>query len=303
MSIPSFACVGGIIIDDIVYPDGRTNMAVLGGGGTHAAAGMVAVAEHPALLACLGTDVPPTVQAQLERDFDLRFITRLNAPQVRAWQVFEWNGRRTEIFRVDDYATFLSQPSPEAIPPGVRGVPAVTILRGAEEFLQFCKVFTAAEILWEPDQHFMQPENRAALVEALPHAAVVSPNLREAAAVYSENDPAVLVRRMLTDGAQVVALRLGEDGSLVGQRDRSDLVHIPAVPVPQVVDVTGAGNTYCGAFLVGWMRTHDIRTAGCYGAVAASFTVEDVGVLDVSAIPDFAHVREERLVWVQSRVM
>ncbi|MCB9456212.1 MAG: hypothetical protein H6671_09515 [Anaerolineaceae bacterium] len=297
MTTPEFACVGSIIIDDIVYPDGRTDMAVLGGGGTHTAAGMVAVSVRPALLACLGTDVPPEITARLERDFDMRYATRLNMPQIRAWQVFEWNGRRTEIFRVDDYLRFLVEPTPDTIPATVRDVSAVTVLRGADEFLRFCDVFPNAEILWEPDQHFMVPENRKALVAALPRAAVVSPNLLEAGQVYGENDPAALVRRLLADGANVVALRLGEAGSLVGRRGVSDLIHIPVVPVKQVVDVTGAGNTYCGAFLVGWHQTHDLRTAGCYGAVAASFTVEQVGVLDTSIIPDFQRARDERLAW------
>jgi sugar/nucleoside kinase (ribokinase family) len=38
----------------------------------------------------------------------------------------------------------------------------------------------------------------------------------------------------------------------------------------------GAGNANCGAFLVGWQRTRDLRTAGRHGAVAASFLVEQV---------------------------
>lgn len=297
MITPEYACVGSIIIDDIVYPDGRTDMAVLGGGGTHTAAGMVAMSARPALLACLGTDVPPEITARLERDFDMRYATRLNKPQIRAWQVFEWNGRRTEIFRVDDYLRFLAEPTPATIPTAMRDVPAVTVLRGADEFLRFCDVFPNAEVLWEPDQHFMLPENHEALVAALPRAAVVSPNLLEAGQVYGDNDPAALVRRLLADGANVVALRLGEAGSLVGRRGLDELVHIPVVPVKQVVDVTGAGNTYCGAFLVGWHQTHDPRTAGCYGAVAASFTVEQVGVLDTSIIPDFERTRDERLAW------
>jgi len=52
------------------------------------------------------------------------------------------------------------------------------------------------------------------------------------------------------------------------------------VPVEQRVDQTGAGNTYCGGFLVGWEQKHDLWIAGAYGAVAASFALEVTGVAD-----------------------
>jgi len=137
----------------------------------------------------------------------------------------------------------------------------------------------------------MVPENAADFRDALPLAEIVSPNLLEASLIYGVKEPEQLLQKLLSDGARVVALRMGEQGSLLAQQGSSELIHIPAVPVPihipavpvpQVVDVTGAGNTYCGAFLVGWMRSKDLKTAGCYGTVASSFSVETVGVLDPS---------------------
>ncbi len=38
-----------------------------------------------------------------------------------------------------------------------------------------------------------------------------------------------------------------------------------------IVDVTGAGNAYCGGFVVGLARSGDLLQAGCSGAVSASF--------------------------------
>ncbi len=71
---------------------------------------------------------------------------------------------------------------------------------------------------------------------------------------------------------------------------------MPAVPVPEIIDQTGAGNTYCGAFLVGWLETGDLLTAACYGAVAASFSLEAIGVAD--PLPHHAEVRSERYHWL-----
>jgi sugar/nucleoside kinase (ribokinase family) len=78
------------------------------------------------------------------------------------------------------------------------------------------------------------------------------------------------------------------------------ILHIPAIPVPQVVDVTGAGNCYCGAFLVGWVCSGDLRQAAAYGAVAASFTVEQIGVLD-NALIDVTE-RDRRYRWINAQI-
>src|SRR5262249_30927918 len=45
------------------------------------------------------------------------------------------------------------------------------------------------------------------------------------------------------------------------------------------VDVTGAGNAYCGGFLVGLAETGDLGQAGRYGAVSASFALEQFGAV------------------------
>lgn len=287
---PEFLCVGSIIIDDIVYPDGRTAMAVLGGGGVHTAAGMAVWGERAGLLACAGPDIPGEVMARLERDFDLRGLVHLEMPQARAWQIFEWDGKRTEISRVEQFEPFLSGPHPESVPETFLGARGLTVLRDAAEMRRWREKFPKAVLLWEPEQAYMAAENQAEFRAALPLADIVSPNLLEARLVYGLDEPAALVRAMLDDGAGIAALRLGEAGSLIGQRGRSELVAIPAVPVAEVVDQTGAGNTYCGGFLVGWARTGELRQAGIYGAVAASFSLEEVGVLN----PARAGLAEER---------
>ncbi len=69
---PSYICVGGIIIDDIVFPNGETRMEVLGGGVSHAAAGMKIWDQRAGMVACAGKDLPNSARRRLERDFDLQ---------------------------------------------------------------------------------------------------------------------------------------------------------------------------------------------------------------------------------------
>ena len=90
----------------------------------------------------------------------------------------------------------------------------------------------------------------------------------------------------------MVALRCGAAGSVVYRTDTGETHVIPAVAT-HVVDPVGAGNAYCGAFLAGWVQTRDLRTAGLYGAVAASFLIEQVGLPPARA--DLRQRAQERL--------
>lgn len=292
---PVFVCTGSVILDDIVRPDGRTSMAVLGGGGTHAAAGMNVWDVRPGLLGAIGHDLPAAIAVRLGRMCDLRGVVSLDMPQLRAWQIFEWDGRRTEVFRDEAMVPYLDVPSAHDAAPAYDGAQAIHVLREAEGLRDYRARYPHATLLWEPEQAFMTANNRDEFVAALSLADVVTPNHLEASLVYGENDPAVLLRRMLEGGAAAAALRMGEAGSVAAVRGDPRLLRVPAVLVNEIVDVTGAGNTYGGAFLVGWHETHDLPTAVAYGAVAASFCLEQLGVLEYSR--DLDALRAERLAW------
>jgi cytidine kinase len=295
---PTFVSVGSIIIDDIVFPDGTTCMEVLGGGAVHAAAGMQVWGQKAGIFACMGEGMPEAVMARLERDFDLQGVLRLPVPQIRAWQIFEWDTRRTEVYRVDIIRPFIDDPQPDMIGDTYQHSQAFHVLRDGQTFLRWREHYPDALLFWEPNQPYMLPENRDEFRKIVSLADVVSPNLLEAQQIYGFHDAPTLLKMLLDDGAKVVALRLGEQGSLAGMQDSPDILHIPAAPVPNVVDQTGAGNTYCGGFMVGWHLTHDLLTAACYGAASASFALEKIGVLDYS--PSDEAKRDARYRWLSS---
>ena len=283
MTAPKFIAVGSIIIDDIVYPDGRTSMGVLGGGGTHAAYGMALAGERPALVGLVGEDLPADIRARLEKDFDTSGLAWTRHPQVRGWQIFEWNGVRNEIFRVDVVEPFMYGPGADSPQVPFTRAAGMTLLRGADHVAAWRRRFPDAILLWEPVRIFMLSADHAAFLRGIAHADIISPNLHEAQTMYGVEDEAEIMRRMLADGCKMVALRMGELGSLVARQGDDRAYAIPAVEVGDVVDQTGAGNAYCGGFVVGWRREPDLATAGCYGAAAASFTLEYVGCADIPA--------------------
>ena len=286
-----FVAVGSVIIDDIVYPDGRTSMGVLGGGGTHAAYGMAFAGEQPALVALVGEDLPAEIHARLEHDFDISGLVWSEHQQMRAWQIFEWDGVRNEIFRVDVIEPFMFGPDAGSIDIPFADARGMTLLRAPEHVASWRARFPSATLLWEPMRIFMLSADFEAFRTGIPHADIVSPNLHEAQTMYGIQDEVEILRSLLADGCQVVALRMGELGSLVAEQGRDSALFIPAVEVAEVIDQTGAGNSYCGGFVVGWRLEQDLQTAGCYGAVAASFTLEYIGC---ARIPDNLGAEWER---------
>jgi hypothetical protein len=255
--------------------------------------------ERPGIAALAGYDLPQAIRQRLEKHFDMRGLHVLDLPQIRAWQIFETDGTRRELFRVQVTEPFTRGAQPHHLPESYHASRGYYLLQGFDDIGKWAAQLEGL-IFWEPLQQIMQPGShrllRAALQSA--HIDIISPNLLEAQAVYGLKQPEALATAMLEDGAQAVVLRMGPDGSLVANRDSH--TYIPAVPVALVVDQTGAGNTYCGAMLAGMVQGKALGNAARMGAVAASFCIEQRGVLDPEQIDPIERDRRYRLLAVST---
>jgi sugar/nucleoside kinase (ribokinase family) len=278
-----FLSIGSIIIDDIVLPDGRTFMGTLGGGTTHAAMGMRVWSKQVRPVAAVGRDLPPTLGAQLAEMFDTRaLLLRSSLPTPRAWQLFEADGRRTEIFR-SNYADFLATfPLPEEYPLDLLHASGVHLQGGIpapfQKWVQRLRAAGQPFILWEPwDQFCENPENYPDFEQMAAWVDAVSPNLSEGQALTGLSEPTAVLRRLL-QSAPLVALRMGSKGSLVAQRG-GPILSVKAAPVTEVIDQTGAGNAFCGGLIAGMCLTGELATAAKYAAVSASFALGQFGAV------------------------
>jgi sugar/nucleoside kinase (ribokinase family) len=274
--------VGSIIIDDIVLPDGQTRMGMLGGNVPHAAMGIRAWREPVCLVAPAGPDLPETARSDLEHAFDLRGLARRDGPTHRAWQLIEHDGRRTEVFRTDPEEFRTMGVEPCEIPGELAGAAGAYLTCDVPEpfrrWVAWLRAGGCGCILWEPWIIFGRPENWKLFGELAPLVDAVSPNLAECRRLTGLDDPHEIVAALLRAGARAVALRMGAAGSLVAGQEQGT-VPIPAFTVGPVVDQTGAGNAYCGGFLAGLVETGDVAQAGRYGAVSASFALEQFGAV------------------------
>ena len=85
-------------------------------------------------------------------------------------------------------------------------------------------------------------------------------------------------RRIQSLGPRVVVIKRGEHGVIVF--DESDVFTAPAFPLENVVDPTGAGDSFAGGFMGTIAATGDLsgaglRRAAIVGSAMGSFTVED----------------------------
>ena len=93
-------------------------------------------------------------------------------------------------------------------------------------------------------------------------------------------------RAILKMGPKVVLIKRGEYGVL--QFSDSSVFAVPAYPLEEVFDPTGAGDSFAGGLFGQMARSRDgsqggLRRAIVYGSVVASFTVEDFGVKRLTA--------------------
>jgi ribokinase len=282
---PRLVGVGSVFIDDIVLPSGQTYMAQLGGGVVHALMGAAIWDERPGIVATVGQGLPQESINRLQQNLDTRGLVQLNIPQIRAWQLFEEDGSRRELYRVKETIPFIRGAQPEHFPAAYAQSHGFYLLQDVDDIRQWRKTLTGT-ILWEPLQQIMTRENATAIRAVLKecHIDIISPNLIEAQAIYGDLSPDALVDGLLADGAKCVSLRMGSEGSIVANQ-KGERWQIPAVKVAEIIDQTGAGNTYCGGFLAGLIQGKSLLEAGMMAATSASFCLEQVGVLDPTVVP------------------
>jgi 2-dehydro-3-deoxygluconokinase len=93
--------------------------------------------------------------------------------------------------------------------------------------------------------------------------------------VSDSQDPATVCTALRRLGAQAVALTRGVDGVLLD--DGVELVEVPAVTAPAVIDQTGAGDSFAGTVTARLALGDPLIDAVRLGVAAASLSVGGLG--------------------------
>jgi 2-dehydro-3-deoxygluconokinase len=117
---------------------------------------------------------------------------------------------------------------------------------------------------------------RAVIHAAVALADILRPSMDDATHLTGLADPDRIVDFYLSMGPKIVALTLGSEGALIATRERREWM----APVrAKLVDATGAGDMFDGAFLAEYLRTGDPFAAGRYANVAAALSTEGYGAV------------------------
>ena len=115
---------------------------------------------------------------------------------------------------------------------------------------------------------------------------IVKPNELEGkvlTGIDCRQDPYEAARIIKSWGPKIVIVTLAELGSIIYDGER--FVDVPPYQI-DLVDSTGAGDTYMAGFTFEYLRTHDLRQSGCFASCVSSIMIEQVG-------PDFALTESE----------
>lgn len=109
---------------------------------------------------------------------------------------------------------------------------------------------------------------------------VLTINDEEARQLSGEYSLVKAAKKILTMGPKYLIIKKGEHGALLF--DDKNIFFAPALPLEEVFDPTGAGDTFAGGFIGYIAKTGDIsfenmKRAIIYGSALASFTVEKFG--------------------------
>ncbi|KAJ5992075.1 hypothetical protein N7451_007799 [Penicillium sp. IBT 35674x] len=145
-------------------------------------------------------------------------------------------------------------------------------------------------VIWEPSPLACSPDNLQACLEAARYVDILSPNHLELAklfpqapeAAFSKSRIEELVSKFLDsgvgpDGTGVVVVRAGA-GYFSSMASTILWFWLCGGKDSPVIDPTGAGNAFLGGYGVGYIQTGDAVHAACYGTVAASFALEQIGM-------------------------
>ncbi len=270
----SILVVGSIALDTIETPRGK-------------------VADSPGgsalyFSAAASFFAPVNVVGVVGDDFnfsEIEFLTErqvdLTGLMVEKGKTFRWGGRyHANMNHRDTLFTYLNvfETFRPRIPPDYRNSRFIFLANIDPELqLQVLDSVDSPTLSILDTMNFWISGKREALDEVIRKVDVMILNdeeIRELTGIDHINRAA---RELLKQGPQVLVIKKGEHGAILVTRD--DYFFAPAYPVEDVVDPTGAGDSFAGGF-VGYLacapRLDDahFRRAVVYGSTVASFNVE-----------------------------
>jgi sugar/nucleoside kinase (ribokinase family) len=275
----SLLVVGSVAFDGIETPHGKVERT-LGG----AASYFALAASHftpVRLVAIVGDDFTPKDEAVFRgRRIDLKGL------EHAAGKTFFWAGRYSQNMNerttlVTDLNVFAN--FNPALPGEYRNSSAI-FLANIDPTLQrsvLKQVHGKPKVIGLDTMNYWIERTPAELRETLKHAHILMINDDETRQLTGEHNLLRAAKAVFKLGPKTLVIKRGEHGALMVHKNF--MFSVPAYPLEEVRDPTGAGDSFAGGFMgylagVGRVNEQTLRRAMVYGSVLGSFTVERFGV-------------------------
>ena len=271
--------VGTVAFDAIETPFGKTDK-ILGGAATFI--GLAAANYHVdgAIVSVVGGDFPQSYLDLLaDKGMDCKGIEVVKDGKTFFWAGKyhnDMNSRDTLVTELNVLADF--QP---VVPENYRDA-EVVLLGNLHPDVQMSVVdqMTAPKLVILDTMNFWMEHTWDALIQVLVKVDVISINDEEARQLSGEYSLVRAAKKIQTMGPKYVIIKKGEHGALLFNKE--EVFFAPALPLEEVFDPTGAGDTFAGGFAGYLTQTEDysfenMKKAIVHGSALASFCVEKFG--------------------------
>ena len=272
--------LGTIAYDAIETPFGKTGK-ILGGCATYIGLAASHFKTQCGLLSIIGSDFETQHLDLLKsKKLDLEGVEQLEGEKSFFWSGKYYNDLNTRT-TIDTQLNVLAKFKPK-VPEDFKDA-SVVLLGNLDPNLQ---LEVLSQMTQKPDLVVMDTMNfwiesyREKLDELIAKVDVISINDEEARQITQKHSLVEAAKELHAMGPQYVVIKKGEHGALLFNGD--DIFCAPGLPLEEVFDPTGAGDSFIGGFTAylvqrGKITFDDMKTAVIVGSALASFTVQEFG--------------------------
>lgn len=289
--------VGTVAFDAIQTPFGKTDK-ILGGAATYIGLSAANFKVTSGIVSVVGGDFP---QEYLDMLKD-RKVDTTGIEIVKEGKTFFWSGKyHNDMNTRDTLATELNvlENFNPVVPENFKDA-GIVMLGNLHPLVQNSVLEQMAEkpkLVVLDTMNFWMDIAMAELKEVIKKVDVITINDEEARQLSGEYSLLVAAEKIQAMGPEYVVIKKGEHGALLFHKDQ--VFFAPALPLEEVYDPTGAGDTFAGGFSGYLAKTNDVsfenmKNALIHGSNLASFCVEKFGTERMQNVTD-AEINERLL--------
>jgi len=272
--------VGTVAFDAIETPFGKTDK-ILGGAATYIGLSAANFNVTSGIVSVVGGDFPEEyLQMLKDRNVDTEGIEI-----VKDGKTFFWSGKyHNDMNTRDTLATELNvlESFNPVVPENFKDA-GIVMLGNLHPLVQnavLAQMTKKPKLVVLDTMNFWMDIAMAELKEVIKKVDVITINDEEARQLSGEYSLLVAAEKIQAMGPKYVVIKKGEHGALLFHKDQ--VFFAPALPLEEVYDPTGAGDTFAGGFSGYLAKTDDVsfenmKNALIHGSNLASFCVEKFG--------------------------